>query len=313
MCKRGAVRTIVLLAASVVGLAIPTIVLGPSADDPAETVSKVVLLGTGTPNAEPNRAGSCVAVVVNDASYLVDFGPGVVRRATAAYMKGIKALRPEKLTRAFVTHLHSDHTSGYPDLILTPWVLGRNEPLEVYGPEGIVEMTDHILEAYQQDIHMRLYGLETAPRKGCKVNAHEIEQGIIYEDSNVTVEAFPVRHGSWPQAFGYKFTTPDRTIVISGDTVPTAALVHASTGCDVLVHEVYAVEGFNKRSVDWQRYHANYHTSSYELAGIASDAKPKLLVLYHQLYWGTSEEDLLSEIRERYDGVVVSGHDLDVF
>ena len=95
-----------------------------------------MLLGTGTPNAEPDRSGPSVAIVVGDTPYIVDCGPGVVRRATAAQAAGIEALEPKKLTRLFLTHLHSDHTAGYPDLVLTPWVLEREQPLEVYGPPG---------------------------------------------------------------------------------------------------------------------------------------------------------------------------------
>ena len=106
-----------------------------------ESTTKIVLLGTGTPVADPERSGPSVAIIVNDTPYIVDFGPGVVRRASAAHKAGIKALRVQNLTRAFATHLHSDHTLGYPDLIFSPWVLGRSEPLEVFGPEGIKSMT----------------------------------------------------------------------------------------------------------------------------------------------------------------------------
>ena len=105
--------------------------------------ARVVLLGTGTPNAEPERSGPCVAVVVKDSAYIVDIGPGVVRRAAAAYNKGVKALKTTNLKIAFCTHLHSDHTAGYPDLIFTPWVEGRDVPLEMYGPPGIRDMTEH--------------------------------------------------------------------------------------------------------------------------------------------------------------------------
>jgi len=177
--------------------------------------SKIVLLGTGTPNAEPERSGPSVAIVVNGAPYIVDFGPGVVRRAAAAYAAGVKALDMPQLTRAFLTHLHSDHTAGYADLILTPWVLERDEPLQVYGPAGNRAMTEHILAAYREDIRERLDGLEPVNDTGYRVDIHEVEPGIIYRDASVWIEAFPVRHGSWP-AFGFKFHTPDRTIVISG-------------------------------------------------------------------------------------------------
>ena len=160
--------------------------------------SQIVLLGTGTPNADPERSGPALAVVVNQTPYIVDAGPGVVRRAAAAYQAGVLGLEVSNLKRAFITHLHSDHTAGYADLILTPWVLGRRGPLEVYGPPGIRAMTEHLLAAYQEDIRQRLDGLEPANETGYIVQAHEIGPGVIYRDENVSVEAFAVNHGSWP-------------------------------------------------------------------------------------------------------------------
>src|SRR5262249_19718501 len=153
---------------------------------------------------------------------------------------------------------------------------------------------------------------EPANKTGYKVYAHEIRPGIIYRDNNVTVKAFLVDHGSWRQAFGYRFETPDRTIVISGDTRPSQAIVENCDGCDVLIHEVYSQAGFSKRPPEWQRYHSHFHTSSRELAEIATKARPALLILYHQLFWGTTEEDLLKEVRQYYTGKVVSGRDLDI-
>ena len=279
----------------------------------SESETQIVFLGTGTPNADPDRSGPAVAIIVNDQPYLVDFGPGVVRRASLAFRSGITGLALPKLTRAFVTHLHSDHTAGYPDLILTPWVLERNRPLEVYGPPGLKAMTSHILAAYKEDIDIRLHGLEHANASGYKVIAHEIKPGLIYKDANVTVKAFLVRHGSWKWAFGYRFETPDRTIVISGDTAPAESIVENCKSCDVLIHEVYSQAGFATRTPAWQQYHSHFHTSSKELAEIAGRSKPGMLILYHQLFWGMSEESLLSEIRSGYQGRVVSAHDLDVY
>ncbi len=275
--------------------------------------SQIVFLGTGNPNADPDRSGPALAIVVNDTPYLVDCGAGVVRRAAAAHRNGIAALEVENLKHLFVTHLHSDHTLGYPDLILTPWVLERDAPLAVYGPKGIAAMTDHIHKAYAEDIQMRREGLEKANAVGYKVDVHEITAGEIYKDENVTVHAFPVRHGSWKHAFGFRFETPDRTIVISGDTAPSETLVEQAKGCDVLIHEVYSVFGFGTRPPVWQKYHESFHTSSIELAEMATKAKPGLLILYHQLLWGVGERQLLNEVRGFYDGKVVSANDLDVF
>jgi len=241
------------------------------------THTKVVLLGTGNPHPDPDRSGCSVAVVVNDSAYIVDFGPGIVRRASALtpeFGGSIEALKAKNIKRGFLTHLHSDHTTGYPDLILTPWVMGRDEPLEVFGPEGIKEMTEHILKAYQEDIKYRLYGLEPANNQGWRVVAHEIKEGIIYKDEHVKVEAFPVVHGSWPNAYGFRFTSADKVIVISGDTRPCENIIKYGKGADILLHEVYYKKEFDTKDAFWKNYHSKNHTSTYELGEIANQTKP---------------------------------------
>ncbi len=280
----------------------------------APAVSQVVVLGSGNPNADPDRSGPAVAVIVNGHSYLVDCGPGIVRRAAAATRQGVPGLEMRNLTTLFLTHLHSDHTLGLPDLIFTPWVLGRSEHLAVYGPRGTADMTKNILAAWKKDIEVRSEGLEHANSTGYLVDVHEIEPGVVYKDENVTVTAFAVKHGSWDEALGYRFQTPDRVIVISGDTSPADSIMKACNGCDVLLHEVYA-SGPNSEmdSPQWRAYFKAFHTSTTELAAIATQAKPKLLVLYHQMFHSVPEGEMLQEIRSHYAGAVVSAHDLDVY
>lgn len=277
--------------------------------------TRVALLGTGNPNPDPLHQGPAVLILVDDIPYLVDFGPGVVRQAAALteyYGGPLAELHVAELKTAFLTHLHSDHTAGYPDLILTPWVMGRDQPLTVYGPPGLTAMTEHLLEAYRADIEYRLFGLEPAMDLGWQVITTEIEAGPIYDDGLVQVEAFPVCHGTWPHAFGYRFVTPDRTIVISGDTAPCNNIDKFARGADLLLHEVYFNEGFARRNEEWQAYHKTHHTSTSELGRIAAEAGPGLLVLYHTLFWGGSEAEILAEIGQHYDGPVVVGRDLQL-
>jgi ribonuclease BN (tRNA processing enzyme) len=272
------------------------------------------MLGTGTPNADPERSGPAVAIVVDSSVYLVDAGPGVVRRAAlAAREDSIPALRSPNLRRVFLTHLHSDHTAGLPDLLLTPWVLERTAPLEVFGPPGTKRMVDLLSQAYAEDIQLRLHGGEPSNKTGYAAVAHDVEPGEVYRDSNVVVTAFAVSHGKWEHAYGYAFRTRDRTIVLSGDTRPSEAVVRACQRCDVLVHEVYDAEAFTRRPAEWRTYHAAYHTSTYELGDIATRAQPKLLVLYHQLYWGGTDSSLIRQIGTRYRGPTLSAHDLGVY
>ncbi len=275
--------------------------------------TQVVVLGSGNPNADPECSGPSVAIVVNDHAYLVDCGPGVVRRAAAAEKNGIAALSVKKLNVLFVTHLHSDHTLGYPDLIFTPWVLDREQPLQAYGPRGLKDMTAHIEKAWKKDIEVRRRGLEEANATGYKVVVHEIKAGVVFRDENVTVTAFPVKHGSWDQAFGYKFETADRKIVLSGDTAPSDEVVKACDGCDVLLHEVYNPDGDELKERHWREYFKAFHTSPTELGEIAGQAHPKLLVLYHMVFEKLPEADLIRQVQEHYSGRFEAARDLEVY
>lgn len=277
--------------------------------------TRLVLLGTGTPNAEPERSGPALAIVCGEESYLVDAGPGVVRRAAAAAERyHLEALRPKNLRRVFLTHLHSDHTCGLPDLIFTPWVLERAVPLQVFGPPGTREMCDHLLAAYREDVELRLHGLEQASAHGWQVDAREIGEGEAYRDENVRVIAFAVKHGSWAHAFGFRFETADRVIVVSGDTAVSENLMVQAKGCDILVHEVYSDSGFARRPARWQAYHSAFHTSARQLGELAARVRPGLLVLTHQLYWGTTEAKLIEEVHAGgYHGSLACGRDLDAY
>ena len=277
--------------------------------------TRVVLLGTGTPGADPDRSGPATAIIVDDTPYLVDFGPGVMRRAAAAAAKSAPALRPSNFRVVFTTHLHSDHTVGYPDLISTSWIAGRTAPLEVYGPAGVKDMTSHLLAAYRVDIETRMRDRRLSSVQ--LVNAHEITPGVVYKDARVTVKAFRVPHGEM-EAYGYRFETPDRVVVITGDTRPSDAVVEACNGCDVLIHEHYSLASFARVEPIWQAYRRAHHTSTEQLAEIARRARPGLLILYHRSNAGARgaaapESEVLEEMRRFYRGRWVNGRDLDVY
>src|SRR2546425_1994638 len=185
-------------------------------------------------------------------------------------------------------------------------------------------MTEHIFEAYRADFETRSQhyreklSLASSP-EGHKVNAHEITAGVVYKDANVTVTAFPTKHAM--ESYGYRFDTPDRSIVISGDTNPTQATIDACHGCDVLIHEVSTLASGTYQPA-FQAYAARYHTSTAQLAELASQAKPRLLILYHASIFerpavgGPQTRlpgELLQEMVSRYSGHVVVGRDLDVY
>lgn len=278
----------------------------PSADS-----TTVILLGTGMPYPDPNAQGPATAVTVGGRIFLFDAGPGVVRQMTAAGLP----VRGGPVTALFLTHLHSDHTLGLPDLIFTSWVMGRRAALPIVGPRGTQAMADHIIAAWVEDTLIRRGAGERAAPGGYRVAVREIAGGVVYDSAGVRITAIPVSHGNWKQAFGYRIDAPGKTIVISGDTRPDAALERASRGVDLLIHEVYPADLLQPEprpgGDTWPAYMRAFHTSDRELGAIASRARPKLLVLYHIVRMGATDEQLLAGVRAGgFTGRTVIGKDL---
>ncbi len=270
----------------------------------------VVLLGTGMPRPNPEASGPATAVIVGERVFLFDAGPGVERQLSAAHLpiNGVTAL--------FITHLHSDHTLGYPDLIFTSWVMGRRKPLQAYGPPGLQNMTDHLLAAYAEDIDVRIEGLEHQTPDGYKVHVHEIRAGVVYDSLGVRITAFPVPHGNSALSFAYRIDTRGKSIVISGDTRYNKDLVQFAAGVDILVHEVYSAARLRPEprpgGEDWPKYMHEFHTSDTELGTLAAKIKPKVLVLTHIIRMGASDDELIAGVRNGgFKGRIVVGRDLD--
>jgi len=291
---------------------------GPAASPAATKGLEIVILGSGSPIPLADRQGPSLAVVVNGKAYIVDVGTGIARQANSAYQRGTSALRPADLDIAFLTHLHSDHTLGLPDLILTPWILGRTKPLRLFGPSGTKAMAAHIEKAYQEDVRIRTTGLEGNNTTGYKVEAQDIQPGRVYQDENISVQAFLVRHGSWEEALGYRFDAGGKSVVISGDTAPADSVAGACDGCDALIHEVYSGTGVNPSKpmmteAQWMKYEAAFHTSAKELGEIAAKGRPKMLILTHWTLLGNAKpEDMVREIQAAYKGPIIVARDLDL-
>jgi len=275
---------------------------------PCADSTVVILLGTGNPVPDPDAAGPATAIVVGSRVFLFDAGAGVMRRMRAA------KLPVDGPTALFITHLHSDHTLGYPDVIFTTWIMGRTKPLEVFGPHGLQSMTDHVVAAWKEDIDVRTNGLEHRPANGYAVSVHEIAPGVVYDSAGVRITAIPVLHGSWKEAYGYRIDTPDRSIVLSGDTRPSPAIGQAARGVDVLIHEAYPEPSNATRDTGFVHYRRVFHTSDVELGRLAAAAKPTLLVLYHHATPADGGAAVVATIRrEGYQGRVLFGKDLDRF
>jgi len=290
---------------------IGSLAAAPAPATHADTTA-VILLGTGMPYPDPHAQGPAFAVTVGSRIFLFDAGPGVMRQMTAAGLP----VRNGPITAVFLTHLHSDHTLGLPDVILTSWVMRRSAPLPIYGPPGTAAMTRSILEAWKEDIGIRTHGLEHGEPHGEQVKVHEIGAGVAYDSAGVRITAIRVKHGTWPTAFGYRIDAPGKSIVISGDTAPCEAIEKAASGVDLLLHEVYPASHLKPEprpgGGDWPRYMQTFHTSDRELGALAARAKPRRLVLIHIVRMGATDEELLAGIRAGgFRGAVSIGRDLE--
>ncbi|HKU15113.1 MAG TPA: MBL fold metallo-hydrolase [Steroidobacteraceae bacterium] len=280
-------------------------------------ITRLVMLGSGTPIPLIERAGPALAVVVSDRAYLVDAGEGSWRASQAAtpkYGGRIAGLAEKNLDKLFLTHHHIDHISNLPAIIYLPWYLGADRQLDIYGPRNTEKIVGHILDAYQ-------YVIDAGEISGMKYEAqaiargHDIlKSGPVFSDQQVRVEAFKVLHGNMPNSFAYKFTTPDKVIVVSGDKRPTPGFAEWAKGATILVHEVYTTGGLDKAPARVPQIAATYHTSTKELAEIAATVQPALLVLYHVMNYSGRPNGPVEEIAAAgYRGRVILAADQDVY
>lgn len=284
----------------------------PGTSRDTSSVTRLIVLGSGTPVPDPERTGPAYAVTYGARVFLFDAGAGVMRRVAAA------GLPIDGMTAVFLTHLHSDHTLGLPDVIHTTWVMGRSTVMPVIGPPGTSAMVGHLQAAWIEDVVLRTEGTERGRRGGQRVDARETTGGIVYDSAGIRVRAIPVPHGGWPVSFAFRIDTPDRSIVLGGDTAPSRALEEASRGVDLLVHEVYASTRVapEKRPGGelWPQYLHEFHTSDEELGAIAARAQPKRLILSHVLRMGGTMEEVMAGVRRGgFRGTVVVAKDLDRF
>lgn len=271
----------------------------------------LIVLGSGMPVPDPERAGPAYAFVYGDRVLLFDAGAGVMRRVAAA------GLPIDGFTQVFLTHLHSDHTLGLPDVLLTSWMMGRRAPQPVMGPPGTGRMAERIVEAWSEDVEVRVGGQERLPRTpGAAVR--EITGGVVYDSAGLVVTAVRVPHGGWATALAYVITTPARRIVLSGDTGPSADLQAAAQGADVLVHETYPEVRLKPEDrpggEEWPAYMRSVHTSDREVGALAVAAGVKHVVLSHIVRMGGSDAELLAGVRRGgFRGPVTIAADLSVW
>jgi ribonuclease Z len=293
---------------------------------PASPRMYAVLLGTGFPRPDAERAGPSTAIVIGEKVFLIDAGRGVTMRLAGAN------LAPQNIRAVFLTHLHSDHIDGLPDVFHITWQFGRNTAFELYGPTGTQDLVDGMMKFYAADIHIRRDLTEKLPAEGAKINLHTVHEGVVYQDDDVRVTAFLVDHAPVEPAFGYRFdqieknftletgpevTMSDRitaSIVISGDTHPNENLIRYAKNADVLIHEAYLpqITKPSDTASDDQIWFTRYHSTAAEAGEDAARANVKLLVLTHLIPHrsGNADAEFQSEAAKSFRGPIIVGHDL---
>ena len=268
---------------------------------------KVTLLGTGCPEPVMNRFGPSILVQAGERKFIFDVGRGAMQRLQQA------GINFKDIDGVFLTHLHSDHVVGFPDLWLTGWVVGRRDrPLPVWGPRGTSDMMRHLTEAYAFDVAVRTNA--KASPAGAALAAKDISEGVVYDAGGIKITAFNVDHGLVAPAFGYRIDYHGRSVVLSGDTRPSPNLVKFAKGVDLLIYEVAAPESFRHSGMPDAQIKAilGYHTTPEQAGEIFKQLSPKLAVYSHIVLPTATEDDLIPQTRKTYSGPLVLGEDLMV-
>ncbi|WP_093166297.1 MBL fold metallo-hydrolase [Variovorax sp. YR216] len=274
----------------------------------------VTILGSGSPVPSNVRFSQSTLVEAGNDKFLFDLGRGVTVRL------GQLGVPFKDITASFITHFHSDHLVGLPDLWLTGWLptpfASRKQPMAVYGPKGTVAMTKNLTAAFAEDIRIRLAD-EKLPPAGIAFDAHDIAAGVVYERNGVRITAFPTHHGDLIEPnFGYTIEYQGKKVVISSDTTYDERIARRAQGADLLLHEVADIDP--QLLKDYPRFKeiTAHHTSPEEAGRIFAMAKPKVAAFTHIIVLKANQgldvpaTEVVSRTRSTYDGPLALGEDL---
>lgn len=273
---------------------------------------RVTLLGTGCPIADEWRYGPSALVEAGEESWLVDCGSGVTQRLLAHGTNGAR------ITGLILTHLHSDHTVDFIQLLISGWHQGRGGPLRVYGPSRTSEFFQSLLAAWRPEFEQRL-AHELRPPDGLIVEVVEIDGNWRLETPHVTISNTEVRHQPIPQAFGFRFDGDGASAVISGDTAYCPELIELAKGSGLLVHEAFVHWAQEERTKQSGRDPSGsenvraYHTSTEEVGRVAAEAGVNHPALTHFVPTVFDRGRVVGDVRRNYGGALYLGEDLMSF
>ena len=264
---------------------------------------EVTILGSGTPVPSIERFGPSTLIEYKNKKYLFDVGRGATIRLNQI------GINPSEIDHLFLTHLHSDHITGFADLWLTGWIWQRKNELGVYGPEGVENFISHTQKAFSSDIAFRSKQTGLSP-EGLKLNVMPVQQGVIYKDKDVKITAIKVDHGSVENAYGYRFDTNKHSVLLSGDTTFSNNLIHHGKDVDLLIHELAVIDPKLIEHNDKLRKISDYHTSLQQAKKVIDYIQPERTIFNHLLIIGVEPQKLNQEIHSLFKGQAELAYDL---
>lgn len=266
---------------------------------------EITLLGTGGPSPSIERFGPSTVIETQGRYFVFDAGRGTSIRLQQA---GIPL---DKIEHVFLTHLHSDHITGLSDLWLSSWIWQRQHKMQLFGPEGTKDFSQHLEQAFAEDIRLRsLNSGLNEDHSHTIVKESAADNIVVYQNLGIKITAFHVNHGLVKQAYGYKFESAGRKIIISGDTSYSENLITHAKNADILIHEIAAASNILLKNNRRLKKIMAYHTNPKALALVLKKTQAKHTILNHVLLFGVTENDVLAVLSENHKRPLYIGKDL---
>lgn len=272
-------------------------------------MDSIVLLGTGCPSPSHERFGPSTLVTSGNQNILIDAGSGVTQRLSE------HGLKPSAIDIILITHLHSDHIVDLYQLYISGWHSGRTKPFKLVGPKGIEKFFNRTMEAYDDELSLRIEWEKRPNKGGLEIEIIEINEEFTFDDQDIKIKSIEVQHQPVEPAYGYEFLVKNKKVTYSGDTKYSKNLENASKNAEYLIHEVFVDLNFDDKRMtqDTLKNVREYHSTPEDVGKLAQAANVKNLVLNHFVPPVFDEELLKNEISKYYDGKIIVGSDLDVF